>query len=297
VKHSNTTHVLTRSLCLGALLTCLGCELEVVDPPGGGDVPVRVRQAFEDSCAGSQCHGEGSSPAAGLVLVGDDLAQTLTRASRQVPSLPLVEVGNVAGSYLALKMLPDDALALYGVEREENRMPDVSNPTPEDLDNVAIILAWIAGAELPEITPIEIPEEPSFAVDVWPIIDDSCACHTRENPLGANNELVLLEDVAYANLLDQPSFVLENLPLDPAAGLDPAAWQMNLVTPGSLAESYLWWKVRGYPNDIPGFPAFPEDFEAGTEEGDLPQRMPKSGELAEDQLQLIEQWIRAGALP
>lgn len=297
MKQRNPNHVLASTLGLAALVLLPACELEVIDPPGGGDVPVRVQQAFADSCGGNQCHGEGSSPAAGLVLVGDGLASTLARASRQNPSLPLVEIGNVGGSYLAIKMLPDDALARYGVEREEARMPDVTSPSPEDLDNVAIILAWIAGAEIPDATPIEIPEEPSFAVDVWPIIDDSCACHTRDNPLGANNELVLLEDVAYANLLDQPSFVLENLPLDPAAGLDPAAWQMNLVTPGSLAESYLWWKIRGYQNDIPSFPSFPDDFEAGTEESDLPQPMPKSGELAEDQLQMIEQWIRAGALP
>ncbi|HGG56854.1 MAG TPA: hypothetical protein ENK31_03550, partial [Nannocystis exedens] len=124
-------------------LTLGGCgELAALDDSGGdggSSIPLEVEDAFVESCALSGCH-DSASRQGGLSLDAADLGSLVGKASNG-SDLPLVEIGNVHGSYLAIKMLPDDVLSANALVRTGSRMPttnDFQNP------NNATILAWIA---------------------------------------------------------------------------------------------------------------------------------------------------------
>lgn len=128
-----------------------GCgvdELGEVGADGGGDgqVPEQVILAFEDSCAVPGCH-EGSAPIAGLSLERGSIDSILS-ADSGIVDMPLVKIGDVPGSFIAVKIMEEETLALYGVERTGRRMP-IGNVNDQTRQDIAIIIAWIAGAEIP----------------------------------------------------------------------------------------------------------------------------------------------------
>ncbi|MBA3546979.1 MAG: hypothetical protein H0T76_10890 [Nannocystis sp.] len=107
------------------------------------------------------------------------------------------------------------------------------------------------------------PSYPSFAVDVYPLIDAHCACHEDDQGAGM---LRLRQEDAYTNMVDQPSKQL------------PA---MMLVAPGAAESSYLWHKLNDNQEQV----------------GGTGKRMPSGGMLGMDDLALIQLWIEEGAKP
>jgi hypothetical protein len=167
-----------------------------------------VQRAFDDSCAFAGCH-DAASQQAGLDLSAAAAPAIIGGAAMQ-SDLPLVELGNVQGSYLALKLLPNPPT---GVQMPSGIMPGVDN---------AIILGWIAGAELPgggEGSTTDLPgttTEPAegsstgptmrlcgvqdvapgavdpfdigmdagqIPPDVGAVLSDNCGCHESDQPL------------------------------------------------------------------------------------------------------------------
>jgi hypothetical protein len=103
---------------------------------------------FDDRCNLPACHGGGTVQAS-LNLEAANSAGIIGRPATQNPSLPLVEIGNVPGSYLAIKILPDAELMDLGLMRLGLAMPNgavIDAATQQDL---ALVLGWIAGADLP----------------------------------------------------------------------------------------------------------------------------------------------------
>lgn len=131
----------TISGCCAAGLVLPACtQIEKVEGGmSGGSVPTEVQRAFNESCALGGCH-DAASRQAGLDLSASGSPAIIGGMSSQ-SDLPLVELGNVQGSYLALKMLPSPP---SGSLMPIGEPPGVDNPT-----NIAIILGWIAGATLP----------------------------------------------------------------------------------------------------------------------------------------------------
>ncbi len=139
----------TRTFIVGGVLLSEACkQLEAVADEGreGGSIPPLVQMAFDENCVKEACH-DASGPQAGLALTAGDSLAILDRRSTQNPDLPLVELGNVYGSYLAIKLLPDDVLMERNLERRLERMPPAGQMRDEE--SIALILGWIAGAELP----------------------------------------------------------------------------------------------------------------------------------------------------
>jgi len=235
---------------------------------GGSSIPAEVEAAFVGSCAFSGCH-DASTRSGGLSLAPADLDSLIGKPSGG-SSLPLVEIGNVTGSYLAIKMLPDDVLAANGLERSGSRMPTTSDFTNP---NNATILAWIAGAEFPGdggtgstgSTGSDSDSDSStgdgvldFDSDIWPIFQ-ACSCH-----LGGAGGLTLTEADAYANIVGVPSAVVPGL---------------NLIEPDEPENSYLLHKLLDTQGEVGG---------GGT-------LMPPGDPLSAAELDLIEEWILAGA--
>jgi hypothetical protein len=271
----------TRSLswvspALAVFWVISGCGgLTPIEDDGGegGAVPPAVRAAFAGSCATPGCHDSGSR-AGGLSLADADLGG-LVGAPSAGSSLPLVEIGDVLGSYLAVKMLPDDVLAAQGVMRAGNRMPiggEATNP------NNATILAWIAGAEFPggdsttttgdtttdATTDATTDGGSGFDAEVWPILSMKCSCHLADPNDGLNGELSFPMATAYADLVGAPS-------------IDVPA--MNLVEPGDPSQSYLFLKL--------------EDTHLAA--GGSGVKMPIGAPLSDGEIATIEAWIVAGA--
>ncbi len=124
-----------------------GCvQIEAVGPGGsaGEEVPGRVQEVLDAHCATSGCHDAGSR-AGGLSLSEADSAALLSGASsNQEPSLALVRRGSIQDSYLAIKLLAEPPA---GRARQGARMPLGGSADPED---IALLLGWIAGADLGE---------------------------------------------------------------------------------------------------------------------------------------------------
>lgn len=250
-----------------AVLGLAGCnQLEKIgdtDSGGGSTVPTEVRVAFEESCGKVGCHVAGGT------------APTLTGGSLDaLVGTEYVTIGDIAGSLIAVKMLPDATLAELGIKRDGARMPldqDFLNP------NNQIILAWIAGAEFADTTgggstgdmattgagTTGDPTAPTFT-NVQAIFTASCSCHLAPPGVG-NGMLSLAMADAYANIFNKKSVGLPT---------------MNLVTPMDSSNSYLYLKLTG-------------EFVAAGGKGD---KMPLGPALTADQLLLVQEWIDAGAL-
>lgn len=133
-----------RCMLAGLLAGLLGvaataCAPDEPGPPA--EIPEAVQRAFEGSCVAEGCH-DASSRAAGLSLEAADSPGIVGGASSQSP-LPLVTVGALDRSYMAVKLLPDAQLPA-GTERFEDRMP-ADGIEDDDVEHVNTILAWIAG--------------------------------------------------------------------------------------------------------------------------------------------------------
>lgn len=105
-----------------------------------------------------------------------------------------------------------------------------------------------------------------FTSDVWPIVENTCSCHTQQTPGPGGGAFFMGADAptAYAALVDVPSSVM---------GLD-------MVEPGSTAKSYLYHKLVDTQVSVGG---------SGT-------NMPPGAPLGADDLAMIAAWIDAGAL-
>lgn len=236
------------ALALGLMGATSGCLVEETDEPEEGVIPPRVQLAFDVNCALSGCH-DTSTAKAGLSLVDGESGAIIGGSSSQ-SELPLVELGNVDGSYLALKVLGDPSIVM-------DEMPQGGGGVPDDL---AVIVAWIAGAEFPESGDGDGDGDITFDGDVYPILMASCSCHLSDAGVAG---LSLAADSAYMNLFEVA---------------DKSA--LPYVTPMEVGESYLWYKITGT--------------QAGVGEGGL---MPPGSmsSLSPEQLGLIRDWIELGA--
>lgn len=243
-----------------------GCGVEVLDASGTSDVPEVVAEALDRSCAVSGCH-DATDPAEGLALTGAALESLLGAKSSQRPDLDLVRIGDIAGSYLALKMLPSDVVAGYGesIASGTSQMP-LSGSTTQSQEDVALVLGWIGGAPLPPPTSDDgpMPTGESFEEDILPILQVGCGCHQVGDGAGGLRYTV---DDAYDVLVGQPSTI---------AGLD-------YVVPDDPDSSYLLAKAEGRHLELGG-------------DGERMPPAPLSA-LDADQLGLIRTWISLGANP
>jgi hypothetical protein len=129
------------------VVTDLALALAVVpacasdDEPAPVEIPAQVQRAFDASCVADGCH-DATTRAAGLSLDAADSPHIVNGPASQ-SMLPLVRVGELGGSYMAIKLLPDAQLPA-GAERFEDRMPR-DGLEPDDVEHVNAILAWIAG--------------------------------------------------------------------------------------------------------------------------------------------------------
>lgn len=261
-------------LLLASSLALVACnQLEAIDDSegsggseGGGGMPPEVRAAFEGSCGFSGCHGPGDNPPtlAGPALDG------IVGGKAGGSDLPYVTLGDTAGSYIAIKMLPDPVIAALGATRTGARMPVGG---PYDSDNVQTILAWIGGAEFPggpelggttaepETGGTTAAPEPTFA-EVAAILE-TCSCHGGTPMPAVNGNLVFLPDI-HAAIVDKPAQTA----------------MLDLIEPGDPAASYLLMKLNGTYLEAPGGGGDP---------------MPPGMALSDAQLATIEGWILAGA--
>jgi hypothetical protein len=265
----------TTSYCLFttlAVLPMLGCGLEEITDGDGGDdaIPPAVQTAFDESCAtNNTCHANDGSQ----VKLGPGASEAIL-TTMAANGEPFVVLGDVQASYLARKML--------GTDITGGQMP-LSSQSPNDDVNVAIILGWIAGAEftdgggdgdgdtttgdgdgdMPCFAEAPAPAMPSFATDVWPILEGRCAnagCH------GNMTTVPLMPDSggAFTNLVGVAS----------SAGMD-------YVTADVPDDSYLWHKLSGTQTIAGGGGA----------------TMPFGGQMCTAEMQTIYAWILTGASP
>lgn len=123
--------------------SALACSAGDGSEPAPAPIPAAVQRAFEGSCMNQGCH-EATSAAAGLSLDAAD-SQAIVGGPSSQSDLPLVVVGDLAGSYMAIKLLPDAQLP-PGAVRHEERMP-LSGVETDDVERINTILSWIAGLE------------------------------------------------------------------------------------------------------------------------------------------------------
>ncbi len=125
------------------------CGLEPIDGDDGGQtgtMPEEVRTAMDETCGKAKCHS-GSAPDAGLDLTYDNAPNILGATSKQ-SGLPYVRIGDTKGSYIALKMQSKEILANIGADRSGSIMPPAVAKEEGDDENISLILAWIAGAQV-----------------------------------------------------------------------------------------------------------------------------------------------------
>jgi hypothetical protein len=112
--------------------------------------------------------------------------------------------------------------------------------------------------------PVEVPDAPSYAADVEPLVLERClACHEVEEPKA---RLVLEAGVGYHQMVGRASTQVEDL---------------LIVAPGDPEASYLWHKL---------------DFTAAEGQG-MPRTAFGARRLPPDELALFRRWIEAGAQP
>ncbi|MCB9565847.1 MAG: hypothetical protein H6710_01245 [Myxococcales bacterium] len=253
-------------IALAALALVAGCgDLEPLDTTGGGGsstVPPDVRAAFAGSCATAGCH-DAATHAGNLSLADADLDSLVGAPSSA--GIPMVTIGDIAESYIAIKMLPDDVRSSLGVERAGARMPttgDFTNP------NNQLILAWIAGAEFPSDTGDTTSGGDgmvTFADDIWPLFEMRCiACHGAAPSDALNGNLSFTMADAYDKLVG-------------AASIDVPS--MNQIEPNDPANSYTLHKLKNTQATVGG---------AG-------MQMPIGAALDDADIQMVEDWINAGA--
>jgi len=126
------------ALLLTAMTACSG-QLQPVDASDddGGEetMPLYVAEAFGRACGTSACHGGTVSPS-----LTTDTAPGIVGADAAAGGLPLVVLGDLQASYIAIKML-DDSLVDGSLRVGDAMPPPGQTVDPADL---TIILGWIA---------------------------------------------------------------------------------------------------------------------------------------------------------
>ncbi|MFV8749072.1 hypothetical protein ACNOYE_00820 [Nannocystaceae bacterium ST9] len=259
-----------------ALLPTLGCGLEEIKGGNTQDqIPAEVQRALDETCAtNSTCHANGSA----LLNLGPGASAALLDTMASTGD-PFVVFGDLEASYLARKIL--------GTNISGGPMP-LSNQSPNDEVNLAIILGWIAGAEFSDggsdtsgdttdtggdtttdtgVDPIcfadkPVPALPSFEADVWPTLEGRCTANCHE----AMSLVPHMPDsaTAFTNMVG-------------VAG----STGMNYVSADAPEDSYLWHKLAGTHAQV----------------GGTGGPMPLIGETCAVELQTIYAWILAGAAP
>ena len=128
---------LARTMAMAAVtVSAAGCPalVPVDDEMGGDGVPAVVQDRLDQYCAIPGCHAGTSVPD---LRVGSSAA--ILDSSSPTTGLPFVTRGDIGASFLALKLLPDPPSGTI--------MPPPGNP-PMPPEDVALILGWIAGADL-----------------------------------------------------------------------------------------------------------------------------------------------------
>jgi hypothetical protein len=249
-----------------ALVTLSGCEqLARIGPADGNCVPPEVQAAFDRACARAGCH-DATGAGAGLVLRAPGSADILALDATQRP-LPLVLRGDLDSSYLAHKIMLDPPSPIVGA-----RMPIGFNPDdPGQAKDVATILGWIAGADLPgceaadggttegDPTGGEVRDLPC---EVDELLQARCrACHS-DPPVGAPIPLVTRDDLLAASAVDPNATVADRVWLrmsDDASPMPPAPGAR--VTAEQIA-AFEAWLDAGTPAGTCGSTGGPDPFAA-----------------------------------
>jgi hypothetical protein len=241
-----------RAAWLGLGLFLLGCDqLQRIGGDDGACVPAQVQAALDRSCALSGCH-DASGGGAGLVLTSSGSADVIGRAASQ-KTMPLVVIGDPAGSYLAHKLMDDPPEPIVNA-----RMPIAFDPSNEAQSaDVATILAWIAGApfagcaagdESGDVADTGTGEESSGGADtgiasglpceVDAILAQRCrSCHS-DPPIGAPMSLVTHDDLLAPSNVDASMTNAERvlarmtdsmLPMPPAPGSPVPADEIAVI--------------------------------------------------------------------
>ncbi len=103
--------LLIRATALTLSVLSIGCAAELRDPDRFPDVPpcrtdLNVPVLFQARCNGGACHGAGESPAAGLDLTSDGVAERLIGVeSEMCAGLSLVDRDDPSRSFLLGKLV------------------------------------------------------------------------------------------------------------------------------------------------------------------------------------------------
>jgi hypothetical protein len=239
-----------------------GCQgLEELAQGDDDGIPAPVQAAFDESCNGGGCH-DASSRAGGLSLASADSPGILESSSN---GHPMVEIGDVEGSYLAMKILGSPGIA-------GSQMP-ARAPIPEDEANLSVIIAWVAGIPIGEgddtpaqacVAPETIPNTIDYDLHIAPIFEAHCAgssCHEDSEATGFQ-----IIDV-------DPTEALIGV-----VAVDHEDQEVVFVQPGEPSESYLWHRLLG----------------TGDLVGGGSRRMPAGADaLCADEMEIIYRWIVA----
>lgn len=200
---------------LGLLVLVPACEqVKKIDDGGGACVPAEVQAAFDRSCGTAACHTDGGMQGM-LSLAAGQSGAVIGKTAVGSP-LPLVELGNTSGSYLAQKITSDPVVAITG-----DRMPvGFSAANENHVADVNTILTWIGGGvfecadgstgdtmdptvadsgstgEMPlracglqDLAPgtasmiVSGTDPMQIPPDIVPLLEDNCGCHyTNEYP-------------------------------------------------------------------------------------------------------------------
>ncbi len=254
---------LLMSLASTALIVGACGSLEAIEQDTDGmdeGVPTAVVEAFAERCS---CHDTDSSPAGNLSLTAAALS-SLEGAPSNQSSLPLVTRGDIANSYLALKMVDDATLQSLvdngalaaGFDRGE-RMP-LGGPFGSEAD--AIILGWIAGAELPggggtgtdttggsdsdsdsDTMGVDCSNVPSFADMDW-----SACTHCHDSALSGDDRQFAPMSVNFDNYADA-SMQADRAMSRVDAGTMPPANSDGPELTQEAADAIILWASCGTP--------------------------------------------------
>ncbi len=254
----------------------------------GSEIPTVVQQAFDESCASEDCHGSPFPPAA-LDLTAAASGSIIGRAASERPDLPLVEFGNLHGSYMALKLLPEERRDGFVIEGD--RMPREGD---QDSLNVAIILGWISGAELPVGTPTTttIPTtDTGTTTNVVPAEVNDCstwgAGQVVSNPVVYGEEAGMIPST--------PGHIIEaNCGCHTVGPDDLEEWVLPPPDNGFRVNTLADWQI-----EIFGVPAILSAAQR-VEAFDMPQPLQcgvrsSGGALTQGDYEVLLAWLQAGA--
>ncbi|MBK8241231.1 MAG: hypothetical protein IPK74_37420 [Deltaproteobacteria bacterium] len=136
------TETILRRAAMVALVGGLVPACEQVKRVDGGSaacVPAEVQAAFDRSCSGGGCHS--SAPFANSLSLAPGASGDAIGKQASTYPLPLIELGNTEGSYLAQKIMLNPSIAIVG----DVMPPGFSASNATQVEDVNTILTWIGG--------------------------------------------------------------------------------------------------------------------------------------------------------